>query len=438
MHKRLAPGRAEAKALFERYDREYATDFELIGRATEVAAAVLRLSGTSSLPTAFVNAIAFGTVSSSQIAATGTRILDAVSTWETLAPGLSSIIALDDLTKASTVVSQRQRLDAGRDQVKALLGQYDNGYATDFAPVERALKVATDVLQFAGQVPVPAGLVRFVTQTTPVTPDLAAAGARILDTTHAWEASARGMRSFLPAVLPWTALPLVQAPLAELEQWTESVLSPLAGLCELLDVLLAHHKHPDTADLSGLEEALTKHEELLAIQSHINAEAERLRRAFGTRFCGIATPWTDILVAIAWTQRFREIVGQRPMSERLVQWATSTGNHTPMVQDLVVRYAYFEEQWLAMASRFEDPEPTVQGTPLKELSLAAFQERLSAIRARIDELRSWTDFKRWEGQCEHAGLTGFFKQLQKDPPAIRSARTDAPEGHLSGLGYGHG
>jgi hypothetical protein len=405
MHQRLAPGRAEAKALFERYDRE-----------TEVAAEVLRLSGASSLSTGLVNAISFGTVSSPQIPATGKRILDAVSTWEALASELSSIIALDDLTKANTIVSQRQRLDTGRDQVKALLGQYDNGYATDFDAVERALKGATDVLQLVGQLPVPAGLVRHATHTTTVTPDLAAVGSRILHTLHEWEASARGVHGFLPEVLPGISLPLVQSSLAEIEQWAESLLSPLAGLCELLDVVLACHKRPDAADLSGLDDALKKNEELLAMQLHINSEAERLRRVFGKRFCGIETAWTDILVAIEWTQKIREIFGQRPMSERLVQWAIRTGKHTPLVQDLVVHHAHFGEKWFAMASRFEDPEPAFQGTPLKDLPLVAFLARLSAIRARIDDVQSWTDFKRLEGQCEHAGLTGVLKQLQKDPP----------------------
>ena len=105
MHKRLEPGRAEAKALLERYDREYETDFELVNRAAEVAAEVLRLSGASSVPVGLVNVISFGTISPPQIPATGKRILDAVSKWEELAPGLPSLIALDDLHKANTVVS---------------------------------------------------------------------------------------------------------------------------------------------------------------------------------------------------------------------------------------------------------------------------------------------------------------------------------------------
>jgi hypothetical protein len=162
MHKRLEPGRAEAKALLERYDCEYETDFELAGRAAEVAAEVLRLSGASSVPAGLVNVISFGTVSPPQTPGTGKRILDAVSKWEQLAPELSNLIALDDLQKANAVVYRRRWLDAGRDQVKALLGKYDNSYETDFDAVERSLQVAADVIQLAGQLPVPYPPVSFI------------------------------------------------------------------------------------------------------------------------------------------------------------------------------------------------------------------------------------------------------------------------------------
>ena len=129
--------------------------------------------------------------------------------------------------------------------------------------------------------------------------------------------------------------------------------------------------------------------------------------------------------------------GQRQMSERLVQWATLTGDQTPPVQGLVAHHANFEEQWSAMESGFEEPEPTFHGVPLKDLSLAALLARLYAIRERIDDLQPWTDFKRLEGQCERAGLLGFLKQLQQESTTVRSAHTDFPEVYLSGLGHGH-
>src|SRR5712691_13159696 len=146
----------------------------------------------------------------------------------------------------------------------------------------------------------------------------------------------------------------------------------------------------------------------MAIQSHINSEAECFRRAFGKRFCGIDTAWTDILAAIKWTQRMQEICGQRQVSERLVQWATLTGDQTPPVKGLVAHHANFEEKLSAMQSGFEDPEPTFHGVPLKGLPLAALLARLYEIRERIDALQPWTDFKRFAGQFESARLTGFL------------------------------
>ena len=282
--------------------------------------------------------------------------------------------------------------------------------------MERALKVAAEVVQLARQLPVPAGLVRLTTQPTTVTSDLASVGSRILDSLHKWEASAGGVNGLIPEVLPSTSLPLAQSSLADIEQWAQSLLSPLTMLCELVDVLLALHKRPSSADLSGLYEDLGKNEELLAMQAYINAEAERLRRVCGKRFCGIDTAWTDILAAIEWTQRMRELFGQHQMSERLVQWATLTGDQTPPVKNLVTHHANFEKQLSAMESEFEEPEPAFHGVPLKDLSLAALLARLYAIRERIDDLQPWTDFKRLEGQCERAGLLGFLKQLHRNPP----------------------
>jgi very-short-patch-repair endonuclease len=181
-------------------------------------------------------------------------------------------------------------------------------------------------------------------------------------------------------------------------------------------VVLASHKHPGAADVEVLYDALQQHEALLAMQSHMQSEAERLRCAFGERFCGMDTAWTNILAALTWTQRMRELCGQRPMSERLVQWATRPGEHTPPVQALVAHHAHFEEQWSVVEAGFEAPEPTFRGTPLKALSLTALRARLDTIRERIDELQSWIDFKSCEGQCERAGLQGFLHQLQKALP----------------------
>src|SRR5712692_5889041 len=104
------------------------------------------------------------------------------------------------------------------------------------------------------------------------------------------------------------------------------------------------------------------------------------------------------------------------MSERLVQRATLTGDQTPPVQGLVAHRSNFEAKLSTMESGFEEPEPTFHGAPLKDLSLAALLARVYAIRERIDDLQSWTDFKRCEGQCESASLTGFLKQLQRNPP----------------------
>ena len=320
MRKRLEPGRTEASTLLERYDRDYETDFELASCAAEVATEVLRLSGGSSVPVGLVNVISFETVSPPQIPTMGKRILDAVSKWEELAPGLSSIIALDALQKANTVVYRRRWLDAGRDQAKALLGKYDNASETNFDAVEQALKVAADVIQLVGQLPVPASLVRLTTQPTTVTSDLAAVGSRILDTFHEWEASARGVNGLIPDALPGTTLSLAQSALANIEQWAQSLLFPLAGLCELVDVVLAPHRNPGSADLSVLYADL------------------------GKRFRGIDTVWTDILAAIEWTRRIREIFGQRQMSERLVQWATLAGDQTPPVKGLVAHHSNFEEK----------------------------------------------------------------------------------------------
>jgi hypothetical protein len=76
------------------------------------------------------------------------------------------------------------------------------------------------------------------------------------------------VNSLIPEILPGTALPLGQSSLADIEQWAQSLLSPLAGLCELVDVVLAPRKSPGSADLLVLHEDLKKNEELLAIQAH--------------------------------------------------------------------------------------------------------------------------------------------------------------------------
>src|SRR5262249_39617068 len=119
---------------------------------------------------------------------------------------------------------------------------------------------------------------------------------------------------------------------------------------------------------------------------------------------------------IEWTRRLRESFGQGHMSERLMQWATLTGDRTPPVKNLVAYHSSFVDKWSAMEGAFEAPEPTFHGMLLRDLSLTALLARLKVIWERIDDLQSWTDFKRWEEQSERASLSGFLKQLQQTLP----------------------
>ena len=414
--KRLEPEMAQARALLERYDQGFETDFGLAGRASDVAEEVLKLSGGASLPEALVKAITYGTVASPQIPAAGKRVLDVVRQWEDFASRFPDVIHLDDLVKAREAVYRRQWLDGSRDEVKLVLGKFDNAYDTDFEVVDRALRVAADAIQLARHQPLPGGLVRLITQPATIAPDLASSGSHIIETVHAWEESAVTVSGFLPEALTGTSLPLAQSPLSDIEGWAQSLGTHMTEVRDLTDLVLSHHKAAGTADLSTIHDDLRKNEELIAMRSHIDSEAERLRRVYGVRFSGINTEWKDVLSAIGWTRKMREIFGRHEMSETFVRWATMPGNQTPQVTDLNSVRAGFDEKISALESGFESPEPTYQGAPLRDHSLGKMLARIYEIRERLDELQPWTDFKRFEGQFEGAGLTGFLTQLRKNPP----------------------
>jgi len=414
--KRLEPERSEVMALLGEYDQGYGTDFDSVLEAAEVASEILRLSGTASVPTGLINAISFGTLPQPQIIASGKRVLDSIQQCEEFILNLPAVISLDDLVEARALLRIRNRLDTQRDQVKALLGRYHNGYNTNFDLVESAIKIAEEIIALTGALPIPDSLSRLLTQPSPDAHRLVTLGARTIETLQKWDELAQEMSGFFPSALPTTTLPLTQSPLVEIRHWAQSLHAPLHELCTLAQQVLAHHKAPDTLLFPTLKKGFEKNEELIKMQTLLDNEAEQLKQTFGWRFDGMSTEWKRILAAMEWTRKLRELFGTRPLSEKLIKWSSQPGIDTPPVETLVARYESYAKHLSDLEASFDAPEPKFGGSPLRKLPLGMLFSRLVEMRERIDDLQAWTDYKRLAEQFEKTSLSEFLKQLHKNPP----------------------
>lgn len=322
----------------------------------------------------------------------------------------------DDLILARDTKQRRAALDSQAQQVRALIGAYYRGYDTDFERVERTLAVAMEALNLAACTPLPDALRHQLALDGMVLAEARDIAVRLRDSLSESQASANQVGTVLSiGRLPTSSLPPAQTPLPQLRKWATAL---AAAAKRLGDGVQAAAR----ASVGGLPETIG---ELLSdldmvcklreLDTQITGESERLRRAYGWRFCGMDTSWEDVLAGLAWADRARRHFSGREMTPLFVNVAVDRPSEAPDPNTLDALLRQAEDDLAALEARFEEP-PALGGVSLRNHSFDRILSRLAEMVGRLDDIRDWVDFQARRADFADLGLGDLFARLQAHMP----------------------
>lgn len=337
---------------------------------------------------------------------------------------------LKDVRAALKLVQMEHRIEAQSEEARAILGSWYHGYETDISGAEKAMAVAEDILKLVGESPSQKLVIQACQ--TKRSPQVRQAGIRLEDSLAVWEASVGSVRDWLPLdCIPGVRLPIRQVDISEVRTW-------VGALAKMLGVAVAHLGAISGSIVPGTSLSpaqiiadLARLAELRGIQSQMLKEAEKLQEEFGSRFIGLDTNWSEVIVSIEWSRKVRDHMGSRTVTEQILKVACKGGTSAPTLEPMGGALQAFEHSLVAVASLFErrrrekisgsDSEESLpiwrwfDNGSFEDYPFAALQRRLQEMFTRLDELRDWIEFKTIEEEFRRGGLAGLFSEFIQRP-----------------------
>ena len=309
-------------------------------------------------------------------------------------PDLAST-TLEDLIEAREILRLENKLKADAPGPCADFGGYDRGADTDFTKIEKAIAAAATIQSIVPtHTEVPNGIFKYLSFGSLPNAELRDIGEWILLRLDEWEELQKSVENLVPLQrLPQTQLPFSNSPFASIEQWVQELLPGLTEFAKRLDTLLPLCIANPQSDLVTLTLDLESKDEIEKLKDSIDAESEKLRRTFGSRFLGINTKWGDVLTAIEWTSEVRRLFNGRQMTSRFLELATHAGHETPLVSELLDKLETAQSCLREIEANFYTQEIKLDGLSLKQHNFPRIAEHLTDKLNKIDELQAWIDYK---------------------------------------------
>ena len=331
-------------------------------------------------------------------------------------PGPAELVR--DLADAQAVVVRQQWIALNEDELSATYGSYYEGSETDWEALLAALRGTKELLKELPGEEASESLRRALSSAGP---ERQALSERAEQTRHAFAALGEALRALGAHLqidrLPFTDLPLPQAPLPNLWAWTDRLRESAADYGEAIQLALSARRDPSDA----IPAARLRADVAQAAASLRDEEAESrgalaLRARFGPFYSGAETDWKTLLDALRWTQSLRALFPDEPIPPDFAS-LVSKGDSSALA-DIAAQRPVTAARRVALAkveSALEQLFPIerlqAEGHALPAAPLAAFADWLRARSDRLPDLERWLDLQNLRAECERAGLLSFFETV---------------------------
>ena len=324
---------------------------------------------------------------------------------------------LQDLIDARKVNKLTKKIQDSAQTVQALLGHYYHKSRTNFNGAEKAAVLAEEIrkLSWANNIPEP--LLKLLTTSANPSPMIKNLGEELRDSIEKWEHQVKEIELMLPQNMPKSEKPFMDTSLPLLSEWVDETERLLVPLCDMTKETLTATKVEPT-NYKQLIEDLNNAEKIRKIEARIIGEKVQLTEKFGTRFQDLQTDWQDIVFVLEWVKKVQLFFGDIPVPEAYAEIATKGSTAVPLIFDLIAKRDASLKVLADFGKRFET-EMYYQKQKLVDCEIKIIEERIQALRDRVDDLQVWIDYKDTKNRFALRGLDPFFGYLveQKIPAA---------------------
>lgn len=321
-----------------------------------------------------------------------------------------------DLFEARELVRLEAELIKQKPTAVAIFGRYDEAEETDFERLKMAVDAAKEVLRLTHNSPTKA-IIDLVSQ-FPFPVEFRKAIEHFQQLILERDADLESLSEIIPSD-PFhdTKESFQETPIERIAVWAEKSRQSMKSFNSAISSLYHHRKDTRTVDLSQLLDDIASRERMQAWKESMAVESERLQKEFGQRYSGLTTSWSEILAALEWTGRMRDLFQQKgiPLSgmEKFIDQCTRKAEETPRSDLLIARYQIATDAIADLQNHFIPPSPRCNGKPLSQCSFSEMEEKLSSLLESLDDLKLWVDYKQFLGRLDSALLMDFVKAFQK-------------------------
>jgi very-short-patch-repair endonuclease len=328
---------------------------------------------------------------------------------------------LSDLRKAQNLKDMEARLHAEFSRYEELLGACFLGFETDFERVAHTLSNAQELVRLAEEQPIPDQFIRQASAQGLPTHELRQSAERIRESIEDWERTGPQVSQYLPTDFRNGARTWIgEKTLEEVKSWAERFAAETEQFCRLMDVVVGATLSSDGFTCERAIKDLERLIKVRTIEADIVTESNRLQTRFGNFFAGVQTKWDRVLEALQWTLKFTAHMGQRQLSETLVDVIVAGKKRAPTIDAMARDLKRVQSAIQQLSRNFADRFPAIDGNPFAEAEFTEVASRLREMLGQIEMLREWIDSKALEAEFREYGLGEFFANLISRASSISS------------------
>ena len=317
---------------------------------------------------------------------------------------------LQDLTDARKVKKLQEKIDKSAENLHTLLGPYYHKSRTDFQGAEKAIALTEEVKKLVWTNAVPDVLIKLLTSSNSPSPMIKNLGEELAVTVSKWEQQTKEVSNYLPPAMPKSEAAIDFTGLPTLDEWASETEKQLTSLNDLTkDTLTVAQKEPE--NYRQLLNDVKNAETIRKKEAQIIGEKAQLQEKYGSRFQELQTNWQDIVTVLEWCRGVQVLFGDLPVPQAYAELAAKGPPAAPpSVGELILRRDASLKALSDFQVRFET-EMRYQNQPLETLEIKVIEERIQALRDRVDDLQVWIDYKDVKNRFALRGLDGFFNRL---------------------------
>jgi very-short-patch-repair endonuclease len=313
----------------------------------------------------------------------------------------------EDLLKVRATLSLEKKIIEKEVEMRENFGPYYTGFNTDFDLLDKVIGLAVELRSIYKGSSIPKGVIHSLDSDEPIPRDVVTAAISLQNTISDWHEEAGKLSEFIP-VSNWSY--------DDLMQWTNNLKPILLQLFHSLDQVFEAYNGVEMISISIVINDLAAKNRLDAIDELIKMESQRLQEKFGARFQGLKTTWNEILVAVEWTSKLKDIFSEKTLSLEFVDFISSGRTATTLANDIKIPYNHFVNNYEKVKMEFVEDGPAYKGIQLNLLSIKESLKSLITMQERINDLENWIDYKRLRQRLELGGLKSFLEALENNPP----------------------